>query len=114
MEEYKIVMPYIGGILSENSYKYLTKRTKPYVRYWMRGLKEKVEALDVPKAGSYEIRLYGRFTDERSTPDLSNLHKVIGDALEEGLQINDKHFRFIDEGYSLGHFDPQLEITIVG
>lgn len=110
--EYKVVMPYLGGILSENAYKMATRRTKPFVKRWMRELAEKVQDLNVPESENYEVRLFGKFTDERR-PDLSNLHKVIGDALEKGLGTNDKHFLFKDEGYDLGHMDPELEITIV-
>lgn len=113
MMEYKVMVPYIGGILSENTYKFhLTSGTKPVVKRWMRDLAEKVQELQIPKSDSYEIRLFGKFTDDRR-PDLSNLHKVIGDAIEKGLGANDKNFLFVDVGVSLGHVDPELEITIV-
>jgi Holliday junction resolvase RusA-like endonuclease len=110
--EYKIEMPYIGGILSENAYKWKTRGTKPFVKIWMRELANKVRDLDIPIVDRYEVGVYGKFTDERR-PDISNLFKVIGDALEEGMGINDKHFRLMDKGYSLGHIDPELVITIV-
>ena len=109
---YEVVMPYLGGILSENSYKFLTKRTKPYVRMWMRELAGKVKELSIPQAPTYEIGVFGKFTDERR-PDISNLFKVISDAIQNGLEVNDKHFRLVDKGYSLGHLDPELVITIV-
>jgi len=104
-------MPYIGGILSENSYKYLTKGTKPIVKMWMRELKEKVEQLEIPVAEEYEIGVFGRFYDDRR-PDLSNLHKVIGDALKKALPVDDKYYRFVDLGCSTGFINPELEITI--
>ena len=114
---FKIVMPYLGGILSDNNYKFLSKATKPIVNLWKRELAKKVEALKVPEAVGYEIRLFGRFTDERR-PDLSNLHKVIGDSLKKtkkwvGLGVDDKHFGFVDIGYNLGAIDPEIEITII-
>ena len=111
--DYKVVMPYLGGILSDNAYKIgRTKRkTHPMVILWMRELAEKAEALCIPQAESYRIGLYSKFWDERR-PDLSNLHKVIGDALQRGLAINDKAFFFSDLGYELGKFEPELEITI--
>lgn len=116
-QRYKIVMPYIGGILTDNQYKFLSKRNKPIVTMWKRELAAKVEALEVPKAESFEIRLRGFFPDERR-PDLSNLHKVIGDALKKttvqaGLGIDDKFFFFVDVGYQTGKLDPELEIEIV-
>ncbi len=55
---YTIVMPYIGGILSENNYKYLTKGTKPLVQMWMRVLKEKMENIEIPIAGEYEVGVW--------------------------------------------------------
>src|SRR3972149_3725552 len=106
--EYRVTMSYIGGILSENSYKFLSRGTKPYVKMWMRELSGKVGLLKVPSAGSYEIRVFGKFTDERR-PDISNLFKVISDAIQEGLVVNDKHFRMIDSGYRLGFLDQELE-----
>lgn len=110
--EYKIVMPYIGGILSENAYKWhQTKGTKPFVRLWMKELAEKVRLLNIPESKSYEVGVFGKFTDERR-PDISNLFKVTSDAIEKGLGINDKHFRLVDKGYELGHLDPELVITI--
>jgi hypothetical protein len=116
-QTYQIKIPYIGGVLSDNSYKFLNKATKPIVTIWKRELAQKAEALNVPKAESYEIRLFGRFTDERR-PDLSNLHKVIGDSLKKthqwlGLGVDDKLFRFVDEGYDLGVMESELVITVV-
>ena len=109
--EYPIVMPYLGGILSENAYKFRTRRTKPIVIIWMRELAEKVRLLDIPKCESYEIGVSGKFTDERR-PDISNLFKVTSDAIEKGLDVNDKFFKMKDEGYELGYLDPELLITI--
>lgn len=116
-EKYQVKVPYIGGILSDNSYKFLNKATKPMVTIWKRELAQKVEELSIPKALSYEIRLFGRFPDSRR-PDLSNLHKVIGDSLKKtkqwlGLGVDDKLFRFIDEGCALGFPEPELIITII-
>lgn len=114
---YTVVMPYLGGVLSENSYKFHTRKTKPVVRLWMKELSEKVESLNIPEADGYTIGLYGKFWDGRGIPDLSNLHKVIGDALkktrtQKGLGIDDQAFLFVDKGYELGKFDPELIITI--
>lgn len=97
--------------MSENSYKLKTRRTRPMVKMWMQELAEKVGGLNIPKCQGYRIGVFGKFTDERR-PDISNLFKVISDAIEDGLGVNDKHFKLIDKGYRLGHFDPELEITI--
>ena len=109
-------MPYIGGILTDNAYKYLTRGTKPIVRLWKKELAGKAQALNIPQAEEYEIEVYGRFTDERR-PDIANLFKVIGDGLKKtrdyyGLGTDDKHFLLKDMGYELGHLDPEIEITI--
>lgn len=110
--EYKIVMPYIGGVLSDNSYKFGNKATKPYVRLWMKELETKVVLQGIPiTRDKYEIGLFGRFWDERR-PDLSNLHKVIGDSIKKGLSVDDKYFLYKDEGYELGVMEQELVITI--
>ncbi len=114
--EYKIVMPYLGGILSDNAYKYQTRGTKPIVKIWKKELAEKAQALNIPESDKYEIEVRGRFMDERR-PDLSNLFKIIGDGLKKtkgyyGLGVDDKHFQLKDMGYELGHLDPEIVITI--
>lgn len=111
MAEYMITMPYLGGILSENAYKFRTRGTKPFVRMWMKELANKVRALNIPICEFYEIGVFGRFTDERR-PDISNLFKVTSDAIEDGLGVNDKYFRMKDDGYKLGYTNPELVITI--
>ncbi len=110
--EYKVVMPYLGGILTDNNYKIgqAKRKTRPMVVIWMNELAKKVEELEVPRHGNYIIELWGRFWDERR-PDLANLHKVIGDSLKKVL-VDDKHFFFVDKGYELGKFEQELEITI--
>lgn len=110
-----ISMPYIGGVLSVNRYKYKGGLyTKREVKQWMDALamvannKLRKERVKVPVI----IHINGLFKDKR-VPDLANLHKVIGDALETALDINDKHFRFVDEGYSIHkRFQPEIIIGI--
>lgn len=109
--KYVIEMPYIGSILSDNSYKLPTRGTKPFVKRWMRELADKVRALDIPESDRYQIGVRGLFLDERR-PDISNLFKVISDSVQRGLGVNDKHFRLIDGGYETGHLDPKLVITV--
>ena len=109
----EIRMDYIGGILSENEYKFLTKRTKPMVRMWMSQLSEKVKQAEIPESKYYTIGVFGRFYDERR-PDISNLFKVISDAIQKGLGVDDKWFRMEDRGYELGVFEQELVITIEG
>lgn len=112
MEQYKITMEYLGGILSNNSYKLKNRATKPLVRMWMRELEDKVRVANIPQVAQYEIIVNGRFTDDRR-PDLDNLHKVIGDSIKKGLSVDDKNFFFKDGEVTLGHFNPFIEITII-
>lgn len=114
--DYKVTMPYIGGILSDNNYKFLNKATKPIVTIWKKDLARQVEALDIPESEAYQVVVVGKFTDERR-PDVPNLFKVILDGLKKtknwrGLGVDDKHIHPVDGGYELGHFDPEIEITI--
>ena len=113
-------MPYIGRNLSENYYKIVgrggrrTNKTRPEVVLWMNQLADLVR--EHPDHAEFygngiEVKLWGRFKDERC-PDLNNLHKVIADALEAGLGVNDRHLRFIDKGYTTGHPFPRLDMEI--
>jgi hypothetical protein len=109
--EYKIIRPYIGGILSDNSARFKTKKIRPPVAFWMKELANIVEELDIPEAPFYKISLRCNMMDNRG-PDPSNLHKVIGDALKRALPKDDKYYRYQDLGVTFGNFDPTLEIII--
>jgi len=104
-------MPYIGGILSENSYKFLTRGTKPFVKRWMRELADKVRALNLPIMVACNVSVHGKFSNERR-PDISNLFKVVSDAVAQGLGMDDKFFTVVDNGYETGCLDPVLVISI--
>jgi Holliday junction resolvase RusA-like endonuclease len=108
---FQVSMPYIGGVLSDNNYKLPTRGTKWVVKKWMLELEEKTRGLEVPVADGYKIGVRGLFSDERR-PDISNLFKVIADAVKRGLGVDDKHFRMMDLGYTTGHLEPELIITI--
>lgn len=111
-----VVMPYIGKALSENYYKIIgrggvhTSKTRPETIIWMKELTEKVRGF-YPNNTPMTIYLTGRFVDERC-PDLSNLHKVLADAIKVGIGLDDKHFVFVDRGYTTGHIKPELEIEL--
>lgn len=116
----EIRIPYIGGILSVNRYKYKGGiHTKREVKNWMDALailtNNEMRKLEICPSTfpthPIKIHLSGIFKDNR-VPDLANLHKVVGDALEMALDINDKHFRFIDGGYLIDK--EQLPELIIG
>ena len=120
MWKMKIEMPYFGN-LSVNRYKIVgrggrpTNATKPEVLNWMSDLADSIrehtnfsEFYGMPVL----IKLTGFFYDDRATPDLSNLHKVIGDAVEPALGVNDREFKFLDEGYTTGCSNPHLIIEL--
>jgi len=113
MREWKIKMPYIGGILTDNSYKNSKRGTRPVVKWWMRVLELETKTLGIPLLGCYVIDVFGEFKNE-SRPDIPNLFKVISDSIERGLGVNDKYFRVRDAGYSVGHLKQQIIITIRG
>jgi hypothetical protein len=104
-----IIMPYIGGVLSKNSYKFPNGGTKPVVKHWMNDL---ACQLDHQDGGFYEVRVHGRFTSN-VRPDMQNLFEVISDAVQRGLGVNDKNFTLVDAGYSTGHIRQHLVITVV-
>ena len=111
----QISMPYIGSCLSVNHCKYKGwYYTRKETREWMRALTLyanhhlRNSVVKLPPT----IHLTGIFKDKRSTPDLSNLHKCISDALELSLGINDREFRFVDEGYTIDK--SKLPMLIIG
>ena len=116
----KITVPYFGD-LSCNAYKVYRKgrpviTTKPNVKVWMAKLAYLVEkeqlANPINLEGKVIIGLVGHFKSLNSTPDLSNLHKVMDDAIKVGLNYDDREFLHADLGYSTGDIEPTLEITI--
>jgi len=116
-----ITMPYIKD-LSVNSYKIMgrggrhTTATKPHVTEWMNELADKIrehELFNEFFGTPATIYVKGFFVDDRA-PDIHNLAKVICDAIEPAIGVNDKNIRFKDEGYETGYIsDPHLEIELV-
>lgn len=113
----KITMPYIGGILSVNRCCYgggYGRKLRREVVAWMKELAEKAGWIPPAfRSLPVTVRLRGTFRNRRATPDLANLHKVIGDAIAAGLEMNDRDLNFVDGGYSLNKMaEPFLEIKI--
>ena len=109
-------MPYIGSHLSVNSMKIVVRGRRTHRNFddvddWMFELASKVEHLRGKVKPPIKVRLFGKFRDNRH-PDLHNLHKCLGDALEKGLNINDKDILISDEGFELGHVEQELVITM--
>ena len=113
--EVEVVMPYMGGRLSVNSMKIVRGGRRmcnfPEVDDWMDDLVEKVKYLRGKLKPPVRVHLFGRFSDKRH-PDMHNLHKVVGDALQKGLGINDKEILISDKGYNLGWPKQEIVITI--
>ncbi len=120
MNSITVQMEYIGKELSCNHYKfgYFTKRV---VKAWMDELGwliklEHIEDWKLPLT----VQCSGQFKDKRSQPDLSNLSKVILDAIEETTGVNDRDMRWRDgrvtyvDKWEAEHYgaEPLLWITI--
>ena len=115
MKAVTIRMPYIGKALSVNHYKYGDGyRTKKETREWMYMLgwvikSHHIEDWKLP----LKVTCDGVFKDKRSQPDLSNLSKVILDAIEETTGVNDKNYRWRDGSVTIDKTEePRLVITI--
>lgn len=118
MAEFKVVMPYIGSHLSVNSMKIVVRGRRTHRNFedvddWMLELASKVECLRGKVEPPIKVRLFGKFRDNRR-PDLDNLFKAVFDGLKRGLDIDDRHFIPISEGFSLGHLEQELVITLEG
>ena len=99
--EATIEIEYIGKELSVNHYlgggRHGGCYVKPEVVAWKAELGWTVKELalddwDLPLS----ITCSGRFKDKRSQPDLSNLSKVVMDAIEDVTNLNDRDFRWHD------------------
>lgn len=115
--KHSLVMLYIGSELSINHCYYRnTRRYKKRVVDWMAELAKKASRIPpVLRSTDVTIELSGTFKDKRSVPDLHNLHKVIADALANGLGLTtDVDFRFEDKGYVIiKTLKPALSIMVI-
>ncbi len=114
-------MSYPGAIISVNHYKFSGGRfTRPEAKAWMEELGWKLKEFHIEDWKlPLTVRCDGTFRDRRSTPDLSNLSKVILDSIEDCTGINDCNMRWEDGDISYGEnpsgrirMNPELEITI--
>ena len=103
-------------MISVNHYKYVGGRfTRKEAKQWMEELgwllkPARIEGWRLP----LEITCDGIFRDLRSAPDLSNLSKVICDAIQYATGINDKNFRWHDGERLVGYKETHLLITLRG
>ncbi len=117
MNKIVIGIDYPGCVISVNHYKY-KYYTKPEAKAWMETLGWLVKAAiakgNHPPLSEWKlpltVRCDGTFIDKRSTPDLSNLSKVIMDAIQE-VSVNDRYFRWKDGDISYGK-EARLTIAI--
>lgn len=113
MRQETIKIDYPGSVISCNHYKFKNRYTKPEAKRWMDELGWMIKHLHIEDWKlPLEITCDGYFKDERSAPDLSNLSKVICDAIQEVTGQNDKDFRWHDGKRNIGNKDPYLMITI--
>ncbi len=116
MRKEVIRMPYIGGVLSVNH----------YLGHKGGGFYVKSEVLDWEEEFGWllkrlhledwklplKVTCSGVFRDERSSPDLSNLSKVILDTIEDITDVNDKNMRWHDGTRTINKEEPYLLITL--
>jgi Holliday junction resolvase RusA-like endonuclease len=109
---------YPGSVISVNHYKgrgyggreYVKPETKDFKTTIGWQIKQHhIEEWQTP----ISVTCSGCFKDERSAPDLSNLSKVILDAIQEVTGTNDKHMRWHDGDRRIDKtVIPFLQITI--
>jgi len=114
-----IKIPYPGSHISVNHYLGRNKKGGYYVKPETKDFKTELQwLLKRCHLEDYtlplEVTCSGWFKDERSAPDLSNLSKVILDAIQELTGINDREFRWHDGERNIGFKNPYLLITIKG
>ena len=119
MKQEQIKIYYPGDCISVNHY--LGKRkgggfyVKPETKEWIVEFQWLLKRCHIEDCSlPLEITCSGYFKDARSAPDLSNLSKVVLDAIQEPTGLNDKDFRWHDGKREIGYKDPYLLITITG
>lgn len=119
MRSITVDLPYIGKVISVNHY--LGKRKSHYGFYvkgetkaWMDELGWKIKSAHIEEWNlPLTVKCDGLFRDGRSTPDLSNLSKVVLDAIQEAIGVNDVNMRWHDGTVKIdSNKEPTLWITI--
>lgn len=107
-----VSMDYPGDVISVNHYKYAGGiYTKPEAKAWMDELGWRIKVNHIEEwRQPLKVRCDGRFKNKASQPDLSNLSKIIMDAIEETTGVNDRNMRWQDGDVEYGL--PTLWITI--
>lgn len=114
MNKVRVQIDYPGSVISVNHYKN-GYYTKPETRNFMEELGWLIKMSHVENwKRPLSVTCSGRFKDARSAPDLSNLSKVILDAIQEVSGVNDRDMRWHDGERTLGEAKPVLIITISG
>ena len=112
MDNITIEIYYPGDAISVNHYKY-GHYTRREAKEWMELLGWQIKSAHIEDWSlPLQVKCSGRFKDKRSQPDLSNLSKVILDAIQEATGVNDRDMRWQDGDVSYG--EPTLWITIQG
>ena len=117
MNKVVMEMPYPGAVISVNHYTGRRKGGGYYVmadaQAWMDALGWQLKQYHIE---DWKLPLHvtcdGQFTDARSAPDLSNLSKVVLDAIEETTGVNDREMRWHDGERVIKKGEPYLRITI--
>jgi len=118
MKTIVIEMPYINN-LSVNSYRLSSRKGSTYsiknsVKGWMVELARKVSVYQGLVQTPVFVTVSGTFKNKASEPDMHNLDKVLCDALEMGLKLNDRSFRFRVGTVNYSSKDPVLKIVLEG
>lgn len=103
--------------LSVNYYRTKDGRVKSDVKQWRDELafiiKANMNAQDLEFKTPLKVRVDGQFKDKRSMPDLHNLLKVVCDAVEKGLGIDDRQY-FTETGQPEVGPEPKVIVAISG
>jgi len=102
---------------SKNSYRTREGIIKSDVRRWMDDLAWMVmswsRSCGIELKPPLKIKISGIFKDERSCPDVHNFVAVIADAVQQGLEINDRHFKIECDTPEINPLKiPRLIITV--
>jgi Holliday junction resolvase RusA-like endonuclease len=69
-------------------------------------------AKEYRKGTRVDVKIRAHFKECKPMRDLDNLHKIIGDAIKEATEIDDRHYNFIDLTPELNVDPPYIEIAV--
>jgi Holliday junction resolvase RusA-like endonuclease len=115
-----IEMPYPGAVISKNHMWTSGDRRKGLVKEaaeWKQTLADWLQQYPFYHLHLYivlpvQVEIGARFVDERHRPDMHNLAELICDAIQDGIDVDDKHFEVTTRQPEMGKQAAAVIVTV--